>query len=70
MKQILTKTDMKLQKRKPGIYQAYQLIGKVLNDLKETKDNIEKELHHWSQFSSELAKSVGVSQSKPRTPKC
>ena len=37
----------KLQKRNQDIYQAYQMISQVINDLRETKDNMDKEFRHW-----------------------
>ena len=37
----------KLQKHKLHIYQAYQMISQVINDLRETKDNMDEEFHHW-----------------------
>ena len=38
MKPLFTK----LQKRNQDIYQAYQMTDQVINDLRETKDNMDK----------------------------
>ena len=56
----------KLQKRIQDIYETYQII----NDLRETKDNMDEEFHHWYQMACETAKSVGVMPSEPRLAKC
>ena len=54
----------KLQKRNQDIYQAYQTIDQVINDLRETKDNMDEEFHHWYEMACEMAKSVGVMSSE------
>ena len=60
----------KLQKHNQDIYQAYQTIDQVINDLRETKDNMDEEFHHWYEMACEMAKSVGVMPSEPRLAKC
>lgn len=59
-----------LQKRNQDIYQAYRMINQVINDLRETKNNIDEEFHHWYEMACEMAKSVGVMPSEPRLAKC
>ena len=60
----------KLQKRNQDIYEAYQMIDQVIDDLGETKDNIDEEFHHRYEMACEMANSVGVMLSKPRLAKC
>ena len=60
----------KLQKCNQDIYQAYQMIYQVINDLRETKDDMDEEFHHWYEMACEMAKSVGVMPSEPRLAKC
>ena len=56
----------KLQKRNQDIYQAYQMIDQVINDLSKTKDNLDEGFHDWYEMTCEIAKSVGVMPSEPR----
>ena len=46
------------------------MINQVINDVRETKDNIDGEFDHWYEMACEMAKSVGVMPSEPRLPKC
>ena len=36
------------------------MIDQVINDLRETKDNMDEEVHHWYEMVFEISKSVGV----------
>ena len=61
----------KIQKRNQDIYQVYQMINQVINDLRETKDNMDEELHHWYEMACEMAKSVSAMlPSEQRLAKC
>ena len=60
----------KLQKRHQDIYEAYQMIDQVINDLRETKYNMDEEFHHWYEMACEMAKSVDVMPLEPRLAKC
>ena len=60
----------KLQKRNQNIYEAYQMIDQVINDLRETKDNMDEEFHLWYQMACEIPKSVRIMPSEPRLAKC
>ena len=55
----------KLQKRSQDIYEAYQMIDQVINNLRETKDNVDEQCNHWYKMTCEMAKSVGVMPSEP-----
>ena len=66
LKPIVTK----LQERNQDIYQGYQMIDQVINDLRETKDNMDEEFYHWYEMVCEMAKSIGVIPSEPRLAKC
>ena len=66
LKPIVTK----LQERIQDIYQAYQMIDQVINDLRETKDHMDEEFYHWYEMVCEMAKSIGVIPSEPRLAKC
>ena len=68
--ELLKPLVTKLQKRNQDIYQAYQMIDQVINDLREKKDNMDEEFHHWYEMACEMAKSVGVMPSEPRLAKC
>ena len=47
------------------------MINQVINDLRETKDNMDEELHHWYEMASEMAKSVSAMlPSEQRLAKC
>ena len=46
------------------------MIDQVINDLRETKDNMDEEVHHWYEMACEISKSVGVMPSEPRLAKC
>ena len=50
----------KLQKRNQDIYEAYKMIDQVINDLRETKDDMDEKFHQWYEMACELAKSVDV----------
>ena len=60
----------KLQKRNQDIYQAYCMIDKVLSDLQGIQSNIHTEFKVWFTFAVNMAKSVGVARSLPRTARC
>ena len=60
----------KLKKRNQGIYQAYCMIDKVLSDLQGIQSNIDTEFKVWFTFAVDMAKSVGVEPSLPRTARC
>ena len=55
----------KSQKRNQDIYQAYQMIDEVVNDIRETKDNMDEEFHHCYEMACEMTKSVGIMPSEP-----
>ena len=60
----------KLQKRNQDIYEGYHMIDQVINDLRETKGNMDEEFHHWYEMACKMAKSVGLMPSEPRLAKC
>ena len=60
----------KLRKRNQDIYQAYCMIEKVLSNLRGIQSNIGTEFKVWFTFAAEIAKSVGVEPSLPRTVRC
>ena len=60
----------KQQKRNQDIYQAYNLINKVLSDLRDIQSIIDTGLKLWFTFAVDMAKSVGVEPSLPRTATC
>ena len=66
LKPLLTK----LQKRNQDIYQGYQMIDQVINDLRETKDNMDEQFHHCYEMACEMAKSVGVMPPETPLAKC
>ena len=66
LKPIVTK----LQERNQDIYQDHQMIDQVINDLRETKDNMDEEFYHWYEMVCEMAKSIGVIPSETRLAKC
>ena len=41
------------------------MIDQVINNLRETKDNVDEECNHWYKMTCEMAKSVGVMPSEP-----
>ena len=60
----------KVTEAQSGYYQAYQMIDQVLNDIRETKDNLDEIFHPWYEMACEMAKSVDVMSSEPRLAKC
>ena len=46
------------------------MIDQVLNDIRETKDNLDEIFHPWYEMACEMAKSVDVMSSEPRLAKC
>ena len=60
----------KLQKRNQDIYQVYQMINQEINDLRETKDNMDAEFHHSYEMACEMAKSADIMSSEPWLAKC
>ena len=60
----------KLQKRNQDIYQAYCMIDKVLNGLRDIQSNTDLELKVWFTFAVDKVKSVGVKPNLPRTARC
>ena len=46
------------------------MMDQVINDLRETKDNMDAEFQHWYEMTCEMAKSVGVIPLEPRLAKC
>ena len=60
----------KLQKRNQDVYQAYCMIDKVLRVLRDIQLNIDTEFKVWLTFAVDMAKSVGVEPSLPRTARC
>ena len=59
----------KVTETQSGYYQAYQIIDQVLNDIRETKDNLDEIFHLWYEMACEMAKSVDVMSSGPRLAK-
>ena len=57
----------KLPKKNQDIYQAYCMADKVLIDLLVIQLNTDTELKVWFTFAVDMAKSVGVEPSLPRT---
>ena len=41
------------------------MINQEINDLRETKDNMDAEFHHWYEMACEMAKSAGIMSSEP-----
>ena len=60
----------KLQKRNQDMYQAFCMIDKVLNGLRDIQSNIDLELKVWFTFAVDKVKSVGVKPNLPRTARC
>ena len=58
--ELLKALVTKLQKRNQDIYEAYKMIDQVINDLRETKDDMDEKFHQWYEMACELAKSVDV----------
>lgn len=52
------------------IYQAYQMIDQVIEDLKYFRKNINHEFDHWSSMAQKMITAVGERKSEPRTKKC
>ena len=46
------------------------MIDQIINDLRETKDNMDEEFHCWYEMACEMTKSVGVMSSEPSLTKC
>ena len=46
------------------------MIDKVLSDLRDIQSNIDTEFKVWFTFAVDMAKSVGVEPSLPRTARC
>ena len=53
----------------PDIYQAYQMIDQVIEDLKYFRKNINHEFDHWSSMAQKMITAVRERKSKPRTTK-
>ena len=60
----------KLQKLNQDIYTAYQMIGSVLRELKNYRDDIYNEFQHWYDFAVRICKNVGIEPGLPRLAKC
>ena len=41
------------------------MIDEVVNDIRETKDNMDEEFHHCYEMACEMTKSVGIMSSEP-----
>ena len=50
----------KLQKHNQDVYEAYQMIDQVINNLRETKDDMDETFHQCCEMAFDLAKSVDV----------
>ena len=46
------------------------MIDQVINDLRETKDNMDEQFHHCYEMACEMAKSVGVMPPETPLAKC
>ena len=66
IKPIITK----LQKRNQDICQAYRMIDKILSDLRDIQSNIIIEFKVRFTFTVDMAKSVGLEPTLPRTGRC
>ena len=58
---------MKLQKRNSDIYEAYQMIDKLITDIKYLRENINHEFDQGYELTRKMVVAVGSQESKPRT---
>ena len=60
---------LKLQKCNSDIYEAYQMIDKVITDIKYLRENIDHEFDHWYELARKMVVAVSGQKTKPRTAK-
>ena len=58
---------IKLQKRNSDIYEAYQMIDKLITDIKYLRENINHEFDQGYELTRKMVVAVGSQESKPRT---